>query len=45
MTELGWRAEVAFDDLVKEMVDADLALARRDSIIRREGYPVYQTHE
>jgi GDPmannose 4,6-dehydratase len=36
--ELGWAPEYSFDALVREMVDADLALARRDALIAREGY-------
>jgi GDPmannose 4,6-dehydratase len=36
--ELGWSPEYSFDALVREMVDADLALARRDALIAREGY-------
>jgi len=36
--ELGWSPEYSFDALVREMVDADLALARRDALIEREGY-------
>jgi len=36
--ELGWAPRVAFDELVREMVDSDLALARRDALVSREGY-------
>jgi GDPmannose 4,6-dehydratase len=37
-SKLGWRPQISFDQLVKEMVDADLALARRDAAIAREGF-------
>jgi len=37
-SKLGWRPQISFDELVKEMVDADLALARRDAAIAREGF-------
>jgi GDPmannose 4,6-dehydratase len=42
---LGWSPRTDFASLVKEMVEADLALARRDELCRTEGYPVYQRHE
>jgi GDPmannose 4,6-dehydratase len=43
--ELGWAPRIGFDELVREMVDADLALARRDALVRREGYRVVQARE
>jgi GDPmannose 4,6-dehydratase len=43
--QLGWRAETSFATLVKEMVTADLDIARRDALVAREGFPTYQRHE
>jgi GDPmannose 4,6-dehydratase len=43
--ELGWAPRVAFDELVREMVDADLALARRDALVSREGYRLGHARE
>jgi GDPmannose 4,6-dehydratase len=43
--KLGWRAEVSFADLVKEMVEADLEWAKRDALVAKEGYKIYQRHE
>lgn len=43
--ELGWAPQVSFEELVREMVDADLALARRDALVSREGYRVAQGRE
>jgi len=43
--KLGWSAEVSFADLVKEMVEADLELAKRDALVAKEGYKVYHRHE
>ena len=43
--ELGWAPRIDFDQLVREMVDADLALARRDALVSREGYRVAQAQE
>jgi GDPmannose 4,6-dehydratase len=42
---LGWSAEVSFSELVAEMVQSDLDLAKRDSLVAREGYKVYKHHE
>ena len=42
---LGWQAEITFDALVREMVEADRALAQREALVVREGYKVYQRHE
>jgi GDPmannose 4,6-dehydratase len=43
--ELGWAPRVSFEELVREMVDADLSLARRDALVSREGYRVAQGRE
>jgi len=43
--KLGWKPEISFDTLVKDMVDTDLEIARRDAVIRREGFKTYQHHE
>ncbi len=42
---LGWSASVGFPQLVKEMVASDLQIAKRDALISKEGYKVYQHHE
>jgi len=42
---LGWRPELSFDILVREMVEADLQIARRDAVIMREGFKAYRYHE
>jgi GDPmannose 4,6-dehydratase len=44
-TRLGWQPEVTFDTLVREMVDADLEIARRDAVIMREGFKTYRYRE
>ena len=43
--KLGWIAEVSFSELVAEMVESDLALAKRDALVAKEGYKVYKHHE
>jgi GDPmannose 4,6-dehydratase len=43
-TKLGWKPTTSFDDLVKEMVDADLKAAERDRLVKDNGFKVYQCH-
>jgi GDPmannose 4,6-dehydratase len=43
--KLGWSADVSFAELVKEMVEADLELAKRDALVAKEGYKIYRRHE
>jgi GDPmannose 4,6-dehydratase len=43
--KLGWVAEITFPELVAEMVEADLELAKRDSLVAKEGFKVYSHHE
>jgi len=43
--KLGWTAEVGFSDLVAEMITEDLEVAKRDALVAREGYKVYNHHE
>jgi len=43
--QLGWAPEVTFHELIREMVAGDLDAAKRDAIVRREGYRVYQSAE
>jgi GDPmannose 4,6-dehydratase len=42
---LGWSPEISFSELVAEMVQADLAIAKRDALIAKEGYKVYPRHD
>src|SRR5690606_27134876 len=39
-TKLGWQPECTFDQLVAEMVAEDMAIARRDAVVAREGFKV-----
>ena len=43
--KLGWIPQVAFPELVSEMVSEDLEGAKRDAMIAKEGYKVYSRHE
>lgn len=43
--KLGWKPEIGFDELVKEMVAADLNAAQRDALVAREGFQTFSHHE
>lgn len=43
--KLGWTANVSFSELVAEMVESDLEIAKRDALISKEGFKVYRHHE
>lgn len=45
MTELGWTPRTSFDQLVREMVDADLRSAQRDALVRKHGFDAYNVRE
>ena len=44
-TQLNWRPEVSFEALVREMVEADLGIAKRDSLMQEHGFKVFSHHE
>ena len=43
--ELGWQPRTTFDELVAEMVDADLHAAQRDGLVIEHGYKAYGVRE
>jgi GDPmannose 4,6-dehydratase len=43
--KLGWKPTVSFEDLVKEMVEADLIAAERDQLVKQHGYEAYEFYE
>jgi GDPmannose 4,6-dehydratase len=42
---LGWQCEIGFEELVKEMVEHDLQIAKRDSLMAQQGFKTYRHHE
>ncbi len=42
---LGWHPKVSFEQLVREMVEADMNTANKDALIAQEGYQVFNHHE
>lgn len=43
--ELGWSPRTSFDELVREMVEADLKSAQRDALVRLHGFDAYNVRE
>lgn len=43
--ELGWVPRTSFDQLVEEMVEADLKAAQRDALVRQHGFDAYNVRE
>jgi GDPmannose 4,6-dehydratase len=43
--QLGWSAEITFEQLVTEMIETDLEEAKRDALVAKEGFKVYNHHE
>jgi len=43
--DLGWQPRTSFEALVREMVQADLQIARRDALVKLAGFPAYASHE
>jgi GDPmannose 4,6-dehydratase len=43
--KLGWKPRTTFQELVKEMVEADYVSAKRDMLVKRAGFQAYDYHE
>lgn len=43
--KLGWSPKVTFEGLIREMVQADLETAKKDALIKSEGFLVVQSAE
>lgn len=43
--KLGWKARISFEEMVTEMVQADLEIAQRDELVKRSGYQVFDYNE
>jgi GDPmannose 4,6-dehydratase len=43
--ELGWTPRTTFNELVREMVEADLRAAERDALVRLHGFVAYNVRE
>jgi GDPmannose 4,6-dehydratase len=43
--KLGWSTQVTFAELVADMVASDLETAKRDAMVAKQGFKVYNHHE
>ncbi len=43
--ELGWEPKISFEELVKEMVLADMEIAKRDELVEKHGFKSFNYHE
>ena len=43
--QLGWQPKISFEELVTGMVEHDLEVARRDALVARKGFQVFDHHE
>jgi len=43
--KLGWVPEITFEELVCEMMEHDLKLAKRDALVKEHGYHTFDYHE
>lgn len=43
--ELGWEPKISLEELVNEMTDSDLDIAKRDALVSRHGYQAFSHHE
>ena len=43
--KLGWEPKITFEEMVHEMMESDVTLARRDSLVKSHGYKVFDYHE
>ena len=43
--KLGWEPKITFKEMVHEMMESDVTLARRDSLVKSHGYKVFDYHE
>ena len=44
-SELGWEPKMSFEELVKEMVLADMEEAKRDKLVEKHGFKSFNYHE
>ena len=43
--KLGWQPRISFEELVAEMVQADLKEAERDALCQKEGFTTFNRYE
>ena len=43
--KLGWEPKITFEEMVHEMMEADLQLAKRDALVKEHGFNAYDYNE
>ena len=43
--KLGWSPRITLEEMIEEMMKNDLALAKRDALVKKHGYIAYDYHE
>ena len=43
--KLGWKPKITLEDLINEMMENDINLAKRDSLVKKHGYKTFDHHE
>jgi len=43
--QLGWEPRISFEELITEMVTADLKEAEKDTMVQQKGYRIYGNSE
>jgi len=43
--KLGWTPKITFEEMVHEMMQHDLELAKRDALVKEHGFKAYDYHE
>tara|TARA_Y200000002_G_scaffold383299_1_gene405057 strand:+ start:5822 stop:6916 length:1095 start_codon:yes stop_codon:yes gene_type:complete len=43
--KLGWKSKITFEEMVKEMMDNDINIAKRDSLVKKHGFKIPDFNE
>ena len=43
--KLGWKNKISFDDMIREMIDNDINIAKRDKLIKENGFKIPNFNE
>lgn len=43
--KLGWEPKITLKEMVQEMMEADLTLAKRDELVKKHGFKAFDYHE
>lgn len=43
--KLGWEPKISFEEMVQEMMENDLELAKRDALVKEHGFKAFDYHE